>query len=78
MAFKRSNCKSLVSSKREFFGSAYKFSKCVPFKEGSDYYVILLGLENGFYELDAKTGEVKFAINCEQYVNNYFAYKVLD
>lgn len=58
------------------YGSVQKLNK--------DTYLVHYGqtfnldLENGFYELDAKTGEVKFAINCEQYVNNYFAYKVLD
>lgn len=51
MAFKRNNFKSLKSTKRDDFGSKYKFSKKVPnFKAGSDVYIIPLGLDQGFYE----------------------------
>ena len=50
MAFKRSNFKSLVSTKKEFFASSYGFTKKTGFKVGSDVYVIPLGLETGFYE----------------------------
>ena len=50
MAFKRNSAKSLVSSKRENFAYTYKFSKKANFKDGSDVYVIALGLEDGFYE----------------------------
>lgn len=51
MAFKRTSFSSLRTKKKEYFESIYKFSKKVPnFKEGSDVYVIPLGLESGFYE----------------------------
>lgn len=50
MAFKRTNFKSLIRNGAERFSTAYKFSKKVPFKVGSDAYIILLGLESGFYE----------------------------
>ena len=50
MAFKRSNVKSLINTRKEFFASSYGFSKKTNFKAGSDVYVILLGLETGFYE----------------------------
>lgn len=51
MAFKRSNFGSLKSTKKETFELKYKFSKQVKdFKEGSDVYVIPLGLESGYYE----------------------------
>ena len=51
MAFKRTGFSALKKQKKEYFESIYKFSKKVPnFKEGSDVYVIPLGLENGIYE----------------------------
>ena len=51
MAFKRTSFSSLKKQKKEYFESIYKFSKKVPnFKEGSDVYVIPLGLSEGFYE----------------------------
>lgn len=50
MAFKRSNFKSLVSTKKEYFASSYNLKNKANFKEGSDVYVIPLGLETGFYE----------------------------
>lgn len=51
MAFKRTSFSALKKQKKEYFESIYKFSKKVPnFKEGSDVYVIPLGLESGFYE----------------------------
>lgn len=51
MAFKRTSFSALKSQKKEYFESIYKFSKKVPnFKEGSDVYVLPLGLESGFYE----------------------------
>ena len=51
MAFKRSNFSSLKTVKRENFESTYKFSKKFPnFKDGSDLYVLPLGLETGYYE----------------------------
>ena len=51
MAFRRSSFSALKTQKKEYFESIYKFSKKVPnFKEGSDVYVIPLGLEQGFFE----------------------------
>ena len=50
MAFKRTNFKSLIRNGSERFSTAYKFSKKVTFKVGSDAYIIPLGLESGFYE----------------------------
>ena len=50
MAFKRTNFKSLIRNGSERFSTAYKFSKKVTFKVGSDAYIIPLGLETGFYE----------------------------
>ena len=50
MAFKRSNYKTLINTRKEFFASSYGFSKKTNFKAGSDVYVIPLGLEQGFYE----------------------------
>lgn len=51
MAFKRTSFSALKKQKKEFFESIYKFSKKVPnFKEGSDVYVIPLGLSDGFFE----------------------------
>jgi hypothetical protein len=62
MAFKRSSFSSLKTVKRENFESTYKFSKKVPnFKEGTDIYVLPLGLDTGFYETPChmvKTHEV--------------------
>lgn len=49
MAFRRTSFSALKSQKKEFFESVYKFSKKVPnFKEGSDVYVLPLGLEQGY------------------------------
>ena len=51
MAFRRTSFSALKTQKKEYFESIYKFSKKVPnFKEGSDVYVLPLGLEQGFYE----------------------------
>ena len=51
MAFLRTSFSALKTQKKEYFESIYKFSKKVPnFKEGSDVYVLPLGLERGFYE----------------------------
>lgn len=51
MAFRRTSFSALKTQKKEFFESIYKFSKKVPnFKEGSDVYVLLLGLEQGYFE----------------------------
>lgn len=50
MAFKRNGFKSLIRNGSDKFVSAYKFSKKIPFKVGSDAYIIILGLESGFYE----------------------------
>ena len=50
MAFKRTSLSSLKASKKEYFGSSYKFSKVANFKVGSDAYIIPLGLETGYYE----------------------------
>lgn len=50
MAFKRENCKSLVSTRKEYFASSYGFTKKTGFNFGSDVYVIPLGLDTGFYE----------------------------
>lgn len=51
MTFKRTSFSALKSQKKEYFESIYKFSKKVPnFKAGDDVYVILLGLEGGFFE----------------------------
>lgn len=49
MAFKRSNYKELVNTRKEFFASSYGFTKKTNFKAGSDVYVIPLGLETGYY-----------------------------
>ena len=49
MAFRRTSFSALKSQKKEYFESIYKFSKKVPnFKEGSDVYVLPLGLEQGY------------------------------
>lgn len=51
MAFKRTSFSALKTVKRENFESTYKFSKKVPkFEEGSDVYILPLGLETGYYE----------------------------
>ena len=50
MAFKRTNAKSLVSSSSTRFSSTYKFSKKAGFDIGKDVYIIILGLESGYYE----------------------------
>ena len=50
MAFKRTNARTLVRNNSTRFSTAYKFSKKANFKEGKDAYIIILGLESGFYE----------------------------
>ena len=50
MAFKRSSFKSLVREKKEFFATNYKLSKKITWDFGSECYVLMLGLETGFYE----------------------------
>lgn len=50
MAFKRSSFKSLVREKKEFFATNYKLSKKIKWDFGSECYVLMLGLETGFYE----------------------------
>lgn len=62
MAFKRTSFSALKTVKRENFESIYKFSKKAPkFEDGSDLYVLPLGLETGYYETPChmvKTHEV--------------------
>lgn len=50
MAFKRTGAKSLVNSNTARFSTAYKFSKKANFDVGRDAYILILGLESGFYE----------------------------
>lgn len=50
MAFKRTSAKSLVSNNTTRFSKAYKFSTKANFDVGKDAYVLLLGLESGYYE----------------------------
>lgn len=50
MVFRRTNCKSLVSTSRARFSTEYKFSKKANFAIGSDAYIIPLGLEAGYCE----------------------------
>ena len=53
MVFKRtkSEMASFIGPKREYFSSTYRLSKKVPsFKAGSDVYVLILGLDTGFFE----------------------------
>ena len=51
MAYRRTSFSALKTQKKEYFESIYKFSKKVPnFKEGSDVYVLPLGLEQGYFE----------------------------
>lgn len=70
MAFKRTSVQSLMSTKRESFSANYKFSAKVPnFKVGSDVYVLLLGLDTGFYQTPChavkphKIGDKKVGFN---------------
>ena len=50
MAFKRQGGKSLTKTNNVRFSSAYKFSKKADFDIGKDAYIIILGLESGYYE----------------------------
>ena len=50
MAFKRTGAKSLVNNNTARFSTAYKFSKKANFEVGKDAYIIILGLESGYYE----------------------------
>ena len=50
MAFKRTSAKSLVNNNAKRFSQAYKFSTKANFDVGKDAYVIILGLESGYYE----------------------------
>ena len=50
MAFKRTGAKALVSNNTARFSTAYKFSKKANFEVGKDAYILLLGLESGYYE----------------------------
>ena len=50
MAFKRTSAKTLVNNNTTRFSTAYKFSKKANFDVGKDAYVLLLGLESGYYE----------------------------
>ena len=50
MVFKRTGAKSLISNNSARFSSTYKFSKKAGFDVGKDAYIIILGLETGYYE----------------------------
>ena len=50
MAFKRNGVKTLLNSQDKYFSSTYAFNKVTGFKPGHDVYLLLIGLENGFYE----------------------------
>ena len=50
MAFKRTGAKALVNTNNTRFSSAYKFSKKANFDVGKDAYILILGLETGYYE----------------------------
>ena len=50
MAFLRTNFKTLNNANKARFSTDYKFSKKTNFKVGREVYIILLGLEEGFYE----------------------------
>ena len=50
MAFKRTSGKSLTKTNNARFSNVYKFSKKANFEIGKDAYIIILGLESGFYE----------------------------
>ena len=50
MAFKRTSGKSLTKTNNPRFSTAYKFSKKANFDVGKDAYIIILGLESGFFE----------------------------
>lgn len=51
MAFKRTGAKSLVNNNATRFSKAYKFStKAGGFDVGKDAYILILGLEGGYYE----------------------------
>lgn len=55
MAFKRTSFKSLVRQHKEYFASAYKLSNKIKWELDSECYVLMLGLENGFYETPTHT-----------------------
>lgn len=50
MAFKRTSGKALTKTNSTRFSTAYKFSKKANFDVGKDAYIIILGLESGFFE----------------------------
>jgi hypothetical protein len=50
MAFKRTSAKALVSNSATRFSKAYKFSTKANFDVGKDAYILILGLESGYYE----------------------------
>ena len=50
MAFKRTSAKALVSNNATRFSKAYKFSTKANFDVGKDAYILILGLESGYYE----------------------------
>ena len=50
MAFKRTNGKALTNTNVARFSNAYKFSKKANFAVGKDAYILILGLESGWYE----------------------------
>ena len=50
MAFKRTSARTLVNNNATRFSSAYKFSKKANFDVGKDAYILILGLESGYYE----------------------------
>ena len=56
MAFKRTGAKALINNNTTRFSQAYKFSAKANFKEaGRDAYIIILGLESGYYETPCHT-----------------------
>ena len=56
MAFKRTSFKGMVKSQKEFFASTYRLpSKVNNWKLGSECYILMLGLDNGFYETPTHT-----------------------
>ncbi len=50
MAFLRTNFKSLNNTNKARFSSDYRFSKKANFETGKEAYILLLGLEEGYYE----------------------------
>ena len=57
MAFKRTSFKGIIKKQKEFFSSTYRLSNKVigEWKLGSECYILMLGLENGFYETPTHT-----------------------